>query len=100
MAQSIVNALRGDIAGMDAMDKVIHFAGHFHIDYKGGTVQEVNRRSPTSRVLTISMQRRGGKTFNQEDRGRADLIIYTGERPAEPEEDEDADADESPEEAN
>lgn len=88
MAQSIVNALRGDVAGVDAMDKVIHFAGDFHIAYTGGTVQEVHRRSPTSRVLTISMQRRGGTAFNEEDRGRADLIIYTGERPAEADVDE------------
>lgn len=85
MAQSIVNALRGDVENIDAMDKVIHFAGCFHTDFNGGTTQEVHRRSPTSRVVTISIQRRGGTSFIEEDRGRADLIIYTGERPSDEE---------------
>ena len=96
MAQSIVNALRGDVTNVDAVDKVVHFAGHFHIDHNGGTVLEVRRRSPTSYVLTISMQRRGGTEFNEEDRGRADLIIYTGERPPEKEEETEAVEDEHP----
>lgn len=76
MAQSVVSELR------EKSDRVILLVGQFHSDFNGGTVQEIRRRSPTSRILTISMQQRGTKLFHEEDRDRADIVIYTGQRPA------------------
>ncbi len=86
MAMSVVNALRDDA------DRVIMLVGQFHSDFNGGTVQEIRRRSPTSNVLTISMQQRDEREFNNEDRDRADIIIYTGARPPE---DEDAEVEQA-----
>jgi uncharacterized iron-regulated protein len=81
MAQSIARANdRG-------AHKVIHLVGQFHCDFEGGTVLELRRRLPGARILVISMQRAWPEALLEEDRGRADIVIYTGERPP-PEEDE------------
>jgi hypothetical protein len=69
--------------------KVVHIVGQFHSDFEGGTVLELRRRLPLARILTISMQRAEPDALREEDIGRADVIIYTGERPVEePEEEE------------
>jgi uncharacterized iron-regulated protein len=79
MAQSIARALdEGDAT------RVIHLVGAFHIEYDGGTVIELRRRKPLARILTVSLTRADARALREEDRGRADVIIYTGEPPPEP----------------
>ncbi len=64
--------------------KVVHLIGQFHTDFDGGTVLELRKRAPEARVLVVSMQRAMPAALLDEDRGRADVVIYTGERPPEP----------------
>lgn len=52
--------------------------GQFHVDFAGGTIQELRARLGGVRILTISMQRDDGATLRAEDRDRADVIVYTG----------------------
>jgi uncharacterized iron-regulated protein len=75
MARSIAEARRAGAS------KVIHMVGQFHSDFDGGLVKEVRRRLPArSRVLVISMQRAWPDAIREQDRDRADIIIYTGDR--------------------
>jgi len=78
MADSIAKAHRAG-AG-----KIVHLVGQFHSDFNGGTVQQLRARWPEARILVISMQREDGQSLRDEDRGRADIIVYTGARPPEP----------------
>lgn len=80
MAASIVRAKRAGAT------KVMHFVGQFHGDFNGGTVQQVRRRLPWAKILVISMQRDEVTELRDEDRGRADIVIYTGKRPPKEEE--------------
>lgn len=73
MARSIVSAR----PRRDA--KVIHLCGRFHSDYEGGTVLEIRRLLPMARVITISMVRAEATSLRDEDKNRADIVIYTGE---------------------
>jgi len=51
MAQSVVNA-------KPTIDhKVILLVGRFHVEYDGGIVQELRKRSPRLKVLVVSIQR-------------------------------------------
>ncbi len=74
MADSIAEALR------DGAAKVVHLVGQFHSDFEGGTVQELRRRKRGVKILTVSMQRADAVALREEDRGRADIVIYTGAR--------------------
>lgn len=82
MARSIVNAR----PRRDA--KVIHLCGRFHSEYEGGTVLEIRRHRPAARILTISMVRAEATALRDEDIGRADIVIYTGEPEVEQSDDE------------
>jgi uncharacterized iron-regulated protein len=77
MAGSIASAKRG------GAKKVVHIVGQFHSDFNGGTVQELRRHLPRAKILTISMQRDESTALRDEDRNRADVLIYTGRRPVE-----------------
>lgn len=74
MATSIANARQRGAR------KVIHFVGQFHCDFEGGTVAHLRKLRPEDRILVISMQRAEPRRMLEEDRDRADIIIYTGER--------------------
>jgi len=80
MAESIARATRSGAS------KVVHLVGQFHCDFEGGTVQELRRHLPGARILVISMQRAWPSELLEDDRGRADIVVYTGERPQEEEE--------------
>lgn len=74
MAASIANAL-----DRDDIDRVIHLVGRFHSDHEGGTVREVKRLRPGVRVFTITGVGDGdGLELAEDDRGRADVVVYTG----------------------
>ena len=59
--------------------KVIHLVGRFHVDFEGGTVLELRKRMPGARILVISMDRSWPDALRDEDVGRTDVIVYTGE---------------------
>lgn len=79
-AQMMYDATMGDSiaeALADGATKVIHLVGQFHSDFEGGTVMELRRRAPGATVLTVSMQREAVDTLREDDRDRADIVIYT-----------------------
>ena len=41
----------------DVTKKVLLLVGQFHIEYNGGVVQELKKRLPNARVLSISIQK-------------------------------------------
>ncbi|MCA9294968.1 MAG: ChaN family lipoprotein [Phycisphaerales bacterium] len=71
MADSIAQARAAGAA------PVILLIGQFHVDFEGGTVQYLREARPTDRILTISMQPVASDMLREEDRGRADIIVYT-----------------------
>lgn len=73
MGASVVRGLdREDI------DRVIHLVGRFHGDFEGGTVREVKRLRPGTRVLVISCIADGdGRELLADDEGRAQVVVYT-----------------------
>lgn len=74
MAASIAAAL-----DRDDVDRVIHLVGRFHSDFEGGTIREVKRLKPGVRVLSITGVGDGdGLELAEGDRGRADVVVYTG----------------------
>lgn len=60
------------------VNKVVHVVGQFHSDFEGGTVQQLRARRPEVRILTISLQPVEATSLREADRGRADVVIYTG----------------------
>ena len=75
MARSIAEARsRGAV-------KVVHLVGRFHTDFDGGTVQELRKRAPLSKVLVISCVESEELVLAEDDRGRADLILHTPLKP-------------------
>ncbi|MHC4375657.1 MAG: ChaN family lipoprotein [Planctomycetota bacterium] len=74
MAESIA---RGLGAGSK---RVVHLVGQFHSDYTGGTVMALDQLRPGTRVLTVSFAPQADPgALAETDRGRADVVIYTGE---------------------
>lgn len=74
MAASVANALE-----RDDIDRVVHLVGRFHSDFEGGTIRELKRLRPGVRVLSITGVRTGdGLDLAEDDRGRADVVVYTG----------------------
>lgn len=73
MAESIDRAL-------GYYPRVMHVVGRFHVDFEGGLVEEVRARRPAARVLIISMEPAASKGLRSEDRGRADVVIYTASK--------------------
>jgi uncharacterized iron-regulated protein len=60
---------------------VVHIVGRFHSDQEGGLVQALRRLEPGASILTISFiddDPGGPPRLRDEDKGRADLVIYAG----------------------
>jgi len=74
MADSVRQALRA--GGKPAMLVV----GHFHVGFDGGLVQRVRAAAPGRAILTVAVLSQSADTLQDEDRGRADVVIYAGER--------------------
>ena len=75
MADSI---LRAAAAGRRP---VVHVVGQIHCDYSGGTVSRIAEQRSDVLVWTISMVTEWAQTLREEDRGRADCVIYVGPAP-------------------
>ena len=61
-------------------EKVVHLVGHFHCDFEGGLVQELRYRDPDARILVITVLGVAEAELRDEDAGRADFVVYTGEK--------------------
>lgn len=72
MADSVVHGLDEGSA------PVVHVVGRFHSDFRGGTWQAVSHMRPQARIVTISVVPRAGITLDEEDRDRADFVVYVG----------------------
>jgi uncharacterized iron-regulated protein len=72
MADSVADALaRGEAP-------VVHVVGRFHVDFDGGTAQALRRLRIGTRALTISFAAAWSDQLLDEDRGRADFVVYVG----------------------
>jgi uncharacterized iron-regulated protein len=55
--------------------------GRFHSDHRGGLVQALESQRPGTRIVTASfIETDAPSTIPDEDKGRADFIIYAGKR--------------------
>lgn len=75
MAASIAKARRSGAR------KVVHVVGQFHSDFDGGLIQELRARNPAMRIVTVSFQPLESASLREQDRGRANMVIYTGPPP-------------------
>ncbi|MDA0802465.1 MAG: ChaN family lipoprotein [Planctomycetota bacterium] len=55
--------------------RVVHLAGHFHIDHAGGTVAEYRRLRPSDIVRTVTVRQESGFAPGDDEQGAADWII-------------------------
>lgn len=75
MADSILKA------AAEGRHPVMHVVGQFHCDYSGGTVSRIADQRSDLLVWTISMVTEWSDVLREEDRGRADCVIYVGPAP-------------------
>jgi len=59
---------------------VVHVVGQFHCDFSGGTVSRISQARSDLLVWTISMVTEWSDVLREDDRGRADCVIYVGPR--------------------
>lgn len=64
-------------AALDRAPAVVHLAGAFHVGRDGATVTEFRRRRPDARALTIVCVDAASDSLREEDRGLADIVVYT-----------------------
>ena len=74
MANAIVGALES------GSQPVVHVVGQFHSDYRGGLTERVQARAPRARVITYSVVDTWSDELRDEDRDRADYVMYVGKR--------------------
>lgn len=75
MARSIANALDS------GSDTVIHLVGSFHSDWDGGLVDQLRRRKPFARILTVTVVPEDSRVLVERDRDRADAVVYAAKPP-------------------
>jgi uncharacterized iron-regulated protein len=57
---------------------VVQVVGRFHSDKRGGLVQALEKLRPGVRVTTVSFVDETSDALRDEDKGRADFVIYVG----------------------
>jgi uncharacterized iron-regulated protein len=72
MSESIVRGLQ------DGEQPVVQVIGHFHTDFRGGTVQALERQRPDTSALIVSYSATWSDELAPGDHGRADFVIYVG----------------------
>lgn len=60
---------------------VCHVVGRFHEDFRGGLVQALEKIRPGVKVVTVSFVDAWSETLRDEDKGRADFVVYVGPEP-------------------
>lgn len=73
MADSIIHALDQGRA------PIVHVVGQFHCDFDGGLVTRLRESNPRAKVFIISMSGAWSRDLTDEDRNRADVVVYVGE---------------------
>lgn len=75
MAESVIRAV-------DAGHRpVMHVIGGFHSGFFGGTPQAMVKLRPGTKIVTISAVTSTSAVMKEEDRGRADFVVYVGPSP-------------------
>ena len=77
MADSVVRSVRA--GGVPTVLVV----GHFHVGFDGGTKQRVRDAEPERTMLTLTFLDETSDVLRDEDKGRADVVIYAGAFPEE-----------------
>lgn len=72
MAETIADAID------DGASPVVHVVGRFHSDFRGGLIEALARLRPGTRVITISCISEASVVLRDDDRGRADFVVYVG----------------------
>jgi uncharacterized iron-regulated protein len=72
MADSVARTLDG------GSYPVVLVIGQFHTDFEGGTTERLRQLRPGARVMTVSVQPVWSLELREEDRDRADAVIYIG----------------------
>ncbi len=57
---------------------VVLVVGQFHSDFEGGTTSRLRELRPGARIMTVSVQPVWSLELREEDRDRADAVIYIG----------------------
>jgi len=69
MADSVVNAWR-------THGKAMLMVGQFHTDHDGGLLLRMKAAAPDADYLTISLDKSESATLREEDKGRADFVVF------------------------
>lgn len=69
MADSVVKAWR-------THGKAMLVVGQFHTDHDGGLLLRMKAAAPAAKILTISLDKAESTTLREEDKGRADLVVF------------------------
>lgn len=72
MADSIVRGLGSGYR------PIVHVVGQFHTDHNGGLTERVKALKPGAYVMTISVIDASSAALREEDKGRADVVVYVG----------------------
>ncbi len=75
MSSTTVQAIR------DGNKPVFLVVGQFHCDTNGGTLELIRRKQPGAKVLVVSVSDVWSDTLIEEDKDRADFIVYVGPFP-------------------
>ncbi len=57
--------------------------GRFHVDFEGGTPRAVGLLRPGTRIVTVSFVDQAADALKDDDKGRADYVVYVGGAPEE-----------------
>lgn len=58
---------------------VFHVVGRFHSDFRGGFIEALLKLRPGTRVVNISIVDAWSESLREEDRDRADFVVYVGD---------------------
>jgi uncharacterized iron-regulated protein len=80
-AQQVWDATMADsvVAAQAAHGKAVLLVGQFHADFEGGTVLRIRAANPDLKICVISVQTVAATALRAEDRGRAAVVVYSGE---------------------
>jgi len=70
MSESIVRGLK------NSEQPVVQVIGHFHVDFRGGTVQALEMQRPDTSALVVSYSASWSDQLAPADHERADFVIY------------------------
>ncbi len=77
-AQQVWDATMADsvVKAQATHGKAVLLIGQFHTDHNGGTLLRMKAAAPDLNYLTISLQRDSETTLREEDKDRADVVVF------------------------